>query len=257
MRKQDITLLWKFAVNDFKARYYNSFLGVFWAFIQPLITILVMCFVFEIGFKNPPVKDIPFVLWFVPAYVPWIFLSDVLSNGVNCFYEYSYLVKKIKFQIQVLPLVKILSALFVHIFFFIFIILLFLFYRQPITVYCLQAIYYSIALFFCLIGIVFSLSSIAVFFKDLVQIISMLLQIGFWVTPIFWNPEELSGLLKFVVSLNPAYYIVIGYRDSFIYQIPFWERPELTIYFWGMVVLMFIVGFYSYKKLKPYFADEL
>lgn len=252
-----ISLLWKFSVNDFKAKYYNSFLGILWAFIQPLVTIIVMCFVFEVGFKNPPVENMAFVLWFVPAYVPWIFLNDVLSNATNCFYEYSYLVKKIKFQIGILPVMKIISAFFVHIFFILFILILFFLYKEPLTFYLIQAIYYTLALVVLLLGTVFLLSSLTVFFKDLAQVVSMFLQIGFWVTPIFWNPEELTGILKVIVGLNPAFYIVTGYRDSFIYRIGFWEKPEMTCYFWALTLVMLFIGFSTYKRLRPHFADEL
>lgn len=255
--KQTMSLLWKFSINDFKSKYYSSFLGILWAFIQPFVTIVVMCIVFEIGFKNPPVENMAFVLWFVPAYVPWIFLNDVLNSATSCFYEYSYLVKKIKFKISILPIMKIISAFFIHVFFIIFVFILFFLYKIPFTFYCLQSIYYTFALCVLLLGTVFLLSSLAVFFKDLSQVISMLLQIGFWVTPIFWNPEELTGILKLIVASNPAYYIITGYRDSFIYQIGFWEKLGLTCYFWGVTLIMILVGGYIYKKLRPHFADEL
>ena len=63
-------LIFKLAKNDFKAKYSNSFLGITWAFIQPLITILVFWFVFQIGFKTAPVDNVPYILWFIPAYIP-------------------------------------------------------------------------------------------------------------------------------------------------------------------------------------------
>ncbi|WP_418695020.1 ABC transporter permease, partial [Agathobaculum sp.] len=114
-------LIFELAKNDFKAKYAGSFLGVVWAFVQPLVTVLVMWFVFEKGFRSKPVDDVPFILWFVPAYIPWIFFSDMLASTTNCLYEYSYLVKKVKFRVSVLPIVKIMSATFVHLFFIVFI----------------------------------------------------------------------------------------------------------------------------------------
>ena len=73
-------LIFELAKNDFKAKYAGSFLGVVWAFVQPLVTVLVMWFVFEKGFRSKPVDDVPFILWFVPAYIPWIFFSDMLAS---------------------------------------------------------------------------------------------------------------------------------------------------------------------------------
>ena len=106
--------------NDIKAKYANSLLGIVWAFAMPLVTILVFWYVFHLGFKNLPVGNAPYILWFSAAYVPWIFFVDLTTFGCNSLVEYSFLVKKIKFNIQYIPIVKTLSALFVHVFFVIF-----------------------------------------------------------------------------------------------------------------------------------------
>lgn len=66
-------IIFKLAKNDFKSKYASSFLGAIWAFVQPMITILVFWFVFQVGFKTPPVNDIPYILWFIPAYMFRIF----------------------------------------------------------------------------------------------------------------------------------------------------------------------------------------
>ncbi|NSA02700.1 ABC-type polysaccharide/polyol phosphate export permease [Clostridium beijerinckii] len=113
---KDRQFLFRLAVNDFKAKYSGSLFGVIWAFVQPLVTILVFWFVFEMGFKSAPIDDFPFILWFIPAYIPWIFFNDILISSSNCLYEYNYLVKKVKFRVSVLPIMKIVSAFFVHIF---------------------------------------------------------------------------------------------------------------------------------------------
>ena len=94
------------ARNDIKARYSNSIFGILWAFATPTATILVFWFVFQMGFRNPPVADVPYILWFVTAYIPWIFFTDALTSGCNCLVEYSYLVKKIRFRVEILPLVR-------------------------------------------------------------------------------------------------------------------------------------------------------
>ena len=105
------------AKNDFKTKYAGSYLGIVWAFVQPIVTICLYWFVFELGFRSTAVDDAPFVLWLMAGLVPWFFFSEALINATNCFIEYSYLVKKVVFNISVLPLVKIISSLFVHVFF--------------------------------------------------------------------------------------------------------------------------------------------
>ena len=138
-------MIFRLAKNDFKAKYANSFLGVIWAFVQPMVTILVFWFVFQKGFKTPPVDDIPYILWFIPAYIPWIYFSEILNSTSNSMLEYSYLVKKVKFDVEIIPIVKIVSAAFVHIFFIAFIFFMYAILREDITIYCIQSIYYSFA----------------------------------------------------------------------------------------------------------------
>ena len=120
-------LVMKLAKNDFKTRYAGSYFGTFWAFVQPVVTILVYWFVFSVGFRsNTDELGVPFVLYLVAGIVPWFFFSDALSGGTNSLLEYNYLVKKVVFNISVLPVVKIISALFVHGFFVLLAIILYI-----------------------------------------------------------------------------------------------------------------------------------
>lgn len=119
-------LVAKLAKNDFKTRYAGSYLGIVWAFIQPVITILVYWFVFSVGFRSGTGDlGVPFVLYLVAGIVPWFFFQDALMGGTNSLLEYNYLVKKVVFNISVLPVVKIISAMFVHAFFVLFTIILY------------------------------------------------------------------------------------------------------------------------------------
>lgn len=99
----DRSVLWGLAKNDVRAKFAASFLGSVWAFIQPLITLLVLWFVFQVGFRNPPVSDVPFMVWYAPAYLVWSFFSEALTSGTNCLIEYSYLVKKVNFRVSIIP----------------------------------------------------------------------------------------------------------------------------------------------------------
>lgn len=255
---EQFKLIMRLAKNDFKARYSATLLGIIWAFVQPLMTVLVFWFVFQMGFKSAPVKNMPYMLWFIVAYVPWIYFSDVLNFGVNSLNDYNYLVKKVKFKVEILPLVRVISSLFVHVFFIIFIFVMFGCYRKTIGIYCVQALYYTISLTALSWGMVMFLSALSTFFKDISQLVSIVLQIGFWITPIFWNKDVMvSGIVAQVLKVNPLYYIVEGYRDSFLYQHPFWSHPVQTIYFWTLTIGMGILGWKTFKRLRPHFADEL
>jgi teichoic acid transport system permease protein len=112
-------LVWKLAKNDFKTRYAGSYLGAIWAFIQPIVTILVYWFVFSLGMKaSTGPEAMPFVLFLLAGIVPWFYFQDSLNGGTTSLLEYNYLVKKVVFNISVLPVVKILSALFCALLFY-------------------------------------------------------------------------------------------------------------------------------------------
>lgn len=252
-------VLFQFAKNDFKTRFAGSYLGVFWAFVQPVVTVLVYWFVFEKGLRSGAVLDVPFVLWLVAGIVPWFFFSDALNAGTNALIEYQYLVKKVVFQISVLPLVKVISNVFVHIAFVVFTIILFAAYGYYPDLYYLQIIYYSLCMFVLVLGICYATSVLVGFFRDLSQIIGIILQVGIWMTPIMWNMQtmDIPEGLKIILKANPMYYIVAGYRDALINKVWFWENMGLTVYYWIITLIVVGGGMIIFKRLKPHLADVL
>ena len=256
---QNRKLVLSLAKNDFKTKYAGSYLGIVWAFIQPIVTILVYWFVFSVGLKAGTVSDYPFVLYLASGIVPWFFFQDALNGGTNALIEYNYLVKKVVFKISILPIVKIISALFVHVFFVVFALILCACYGYTPSLYTLQIIYYSICTFLLVLGLVYATSAIVIFFRDLTQIISIFLQVGVWLTPIMWDINMLSShpwLIK-LFKLNPMYYVVTGYRDSMLGHVGIWNHASWTIYFWVVTILLFGLGSVIFKRLKPHFADVL
>lgn len=219
-------LIWNLAKNDFKTKYAGSYLGIIWAFIQPVVTILVYWFVFQVGFRSQRVVDFPFVLYLTCGMVPWFFFQDALASGTNALLEYSYLVKKVVFKISILPLVKTFSALFVHLFFVCFAMFISSLYGYYPSFYSLQIFYYMVCLWVFTLGLVYASSAVVVFFRDLTQIIGVLLQIGVWMTPIMWDINMLSNhpLIMKLFKFNPIYYIVTGYRDSILGKVGMWEH---------------------------------
>lgn len=256
---QSKKLILQLSKNDFKTKYAGSYLGMIWAFIQPVITVLVYWFVFGVGLRSGDVMEVPFVLWLIAGLVPWFFFSDAWSGGTNALIEYQYLVKKVVFQIDILPLVKVLSAMFVHVFFVLFTIILYTCYGYSPDLYTLQVIYYSFCVFVLALGLSYITSAVVGFFRDLSQIVGIILQVGVWMTPIMWNMDGM-GLpiwLTTILKLNPMYYIVAGFRNSLIAKVWFWEDITLTMYFWGLVLFILGAGALIFKKLKVHFADVL
>lgn len=250
-------LLFSLTKNDFKQKYLGSYLGIAWAFIQPVITVLIFWFVFQVGFKAQPINDVPFILWLIAGMFPWFFFADAVGNAINAVVENAYLVKKIVFRVGFLPLIKIFSALIVHLFFILFMYGLYMVYGYSFDMYWLQVFYYLGAMMVLILGISYITSAVVIFFKDMGQLVAMLLQFGFWLTPIFWFIGTIPEKYHFWIKLNPLVYIIEGYRDSMINHIWFWEKPIMGLYFWVVALIMIWVGLSTFRKLKPHFADVL
>ena len=253
--KRDLVI--RLAKRDFKSRYLGSYLGLLWAFIHPSVTIAVFWFVFQVGFKSKPVNNYPFILWLMTGIIPWFFFSEALSGGSNSVVEYSYLVKKVLFRVSTLPIVKIISALVIHLFFIAVMVGFFLAYGYRLDLYALQLFYYLFAMMFFLLGLTWLTSALAVFIKDVGQVIAVFIQFGFWMTPIFWSIDILPAKYQIYIKLNPIYYLTEGYRDALIHKVWFWEHHFYTMYFWMVSLLLFIVGAIVFIRLKPHFADVL
>lgn len=260
--KENKDLVVYLSKNDFKTKYAGSYMGIIWAFVQPLVTIVLYWFVFEKGLRSGSVSDVPFILWLMAGLIPWFFFQEALVNATNCFAEYSYLVKKVVFNINILPIVKIISSLFVHVFFMALLVGAYVLMGYFPGIIAIQLLYYTICMIALLLSITYFTSAISVFFKDTVQIISVFMQVGTWMTPILWNmdaPDMLDSLGKFVyiLKLNPMYYVVSGCRATLIDKSMFYERPMLTLYFWLFVLVMSLISRFVYRRLKPHFSDSL
>ncbi|MBQ7925966.1 MAG: ABC transporter permease [Lachnospiraceae bacterium] len=255
-------LIWKLAKNDFKKRYAGSYLGAVWAMAQPVVTVLMYYLVFDkiFGSKGPELREgvtVPFVLFLTAGLVPWFYFNEALNNGTNALLEYNYLVKKVVFKISVLPIIKIIAATFIHVFFVGVLLVVAAGYGYYPNIYTIQLVYYSLCLFIFVLALCYTTCAVVVFFKDLSQIINIALQIGMWATPILWNLEALNSKWVVILKLNPLVYIVNGYRSAIYERQWFFEDFFSTMYFWIVTAVLFGIGTMVFKRRKVHFADVL
>ena len=255
--KIDWQFLFQFAMDDFRNKYAGSLMGVTWAFVQPLMTIVIYWFIFQVGFHYEPVADYPFILWLVSGIIPWFFISESVTGVTPSLAQYSYLVKKVRFPIDILPLTRILSCFFVQVFLVAFTILFFAFFGYFPDLYYLQLPYYMIYMVLLLTGIGYCLAALYPFFKDLLQIVNIVMQVVFWLTPIVWDFDIMSETIRKFLALNPFYYVVRGYRNVFVYKEVFWTDWKMGIYYWGIAVFFLIIGRRVFRKMRTHFADVL
>ena len=250
-------LILSMARREVATQYVGSILGFLWTFINPAVMVFVFWFVFSVGFKSKPLNDVPFVVWLTAGLAAWFFFADIVLGSVGIIVAYAHLVKKTLFKSQILPVVKIVSCLVTHFVFLIVLIVLILLQEMPLSLYFFQFVYYLFCLCVLALGISWAVSALHVFIRDVGKVVGLLIQIGFWATPIFWDISIMPPRVQEILKLNPAYYIVQGYRESFIYFTPFWKHPCQTAYFWSVTLLIFVAGALIFQKLKPQFADVL
>jgi teichoic acid transport system permease protein len=253
-------LLFRFSLNDFRARFAGNMLGILWAFIQPIVTVFTYWFVFSFAFKTKSIDGkYPFIVFLVMGLIPWFYFSDVLGSGTGVFREYSYLVKKVVFNVRVLPTMKMLSNLFMHGFFFFVGVVICAIYGFLPTFHILQIFYYCCCLMAFLTGVTWITSSIQPFLPDINQFIAVVMQALMWSTPILYSISDFSNHPKivFLLKLNPLYYVMTGYREAVFSDGWFWQHPKQTVYFWTVTLLLLLVGVSMFKRLRPHFSDVL
>lgn len=257
---QKSSMIYSLAKSDYKKRFAGSFFGLIWMFVQPLATVLVYTLIFQVGFRStPPLANIPYVVWLICGLVPWFYFQDILIQGTNCLYEYNYLVKKVVFNVELLPIIKLVSVGFAHAAFLVILFIALLIAHIPFSFSFILVVYYSFALSIFSLGISYFTSAINVFFKDMSQIVSIILQFGIWMCPIMYDERLFAGRVDFVLQLlkfNPIYYIVKGYRNCLLGE-SFDGFAMITIYYWLIAIIIFVIGYKLFDRLEDDFSDVL
>lgn len=253
--KRDLIL--SLAVRGFKSSYSGSMFGLAWVIMEPLIYALLLWFFFTKAMKFQPPEGYPYVPWLMSAMVLWNFFSHAFSSSANTFRNHAFLLKKPEFNMAILPVVSILTSLFIHAIFLAILVVVLEVSEIAFTVYWFQSIYYLFATVVLLVGMAWITASLSLFLKDVGNLIGILLQIGFWISPIFWSLETFPQKYRFMLEINPLSYVMEGYRKSFIYGQPFWSDWKGFIYYWSFTLIILGVGVITYRKLRPHFGDVI
>lgn len=248
-------LILSLARSDFRTRYVGSYYGLVWEVLQPLSLIFLFWFVFEFALGIKTIEGVPFVLWFIIGLIPWFFFSDAWSNATNALTQYSFLVKKMVFKVEILPTVKMLSSLMTSAIFHFILVVFLVIYGEGARLSSLAVLYYL----FCTIVLVWGLgtltSAIVIFFKDMRQLLTIILQFGIYLTPILWSQNAIPEEFHWFITINPMAYVVNGYRSAILGELTF--DPLTTGLFWAIAIGTVIVGSIVFQKLRPHLADVL
>lgn len=245
------------AISDFKSRFSGSYLGIFWGIIQPLSTILLFWFVFQVGFRSNPIDDVPFILWLVAGMIPWNFFNDAWLGGTSAFTAYNYIVKKVVFKLEVLPLVRILSASILNLIFNGILVIIYCIYGRFMGLHIFDMLYFSTCLLMLTLGLSYVTATLNVFMKDVGQFMGIIIQVLMWMTPLMWSYEMIPDSMSWFYKFNPLHYILNGYRESLISGRWFFYHWKQMIWFWIFTLLVFFVGRKMMIRMKDHFADVL
>lgn len=250
-------LIAELSKREFKTYYADNLFGLLWAIIEPLAMMFILWFVFSYMQKGPSNQEAPFSLYLLSGIIAYDFFNKSMNKGAGSIRAYSFLVKTVNFRIATIPIIVISAELIIH--FIVLTLLLGLLILNGIypSWTWLQLLYFIFAQYVLLIGISWFTASIMPFFPDMSYIITIIMRVLFFMTPIFWDPSSMGAQFSIIVSLNPLAYIVNGYRDSVLYNVPIWEHAGQTLYFWGFTLFMYIIGMIVFKRLRPHFADVI
>ncbi|MBX9766845.1 MAG: ABC transporter permease [Bdellovibrionales bacterium] len=249
-------LIARLAYRDFQQSYMTSALGIVWVFLQPLVTFFIMWFFFSKVAKFKPTSSVPYVAWLLPGIVAWNFFSATALSGTSLFRDYSFLMRRRDLSLLLLPLIRILSGLMVSVFFFV-VLCLVLFLSDVFPSWSwFGVLYYQFCITCLLYCLILLTASLGLFLGDVGNILGVVLQLGFWASPVLWDLASYPAALQPYMQWNPLFYPITGFRASLLDEGPFPET-KAALMFWGTCGVLLFLSSWVFSRLRPKFGDVI
>jgi len=251
-------LIQSLVARELKARYRGSVLGFFWSFINPLLLLLVYSFVFTVVLPAAHPPDLqPFALFMFCGILPWTWFSSSLLEASNVLIAGGNLIRKVLFPAEVLPIVTVLAGL-VHFCLGLPILAAFLvYYRVPLVVSDLAWFPVIVLVQLVLtIGLALLVSALTVHFRDVRDLLSNLLTLGFFATPIIYALSQVPESVRWLLNLNPFTHLVVSYQEVLFRGGPFEQWPRLLAVGAGSL-LVCAGGYFVFDRLRDTLAEEV
>ncbi len=242
-----ITVLTK---KEIKVRYKNSALGYVWSIANPLMYAIIFYFVFKIIMKFN-IKD--YSLFLIAGLFPWQWISNSIVGSAGSFLSNASLIKKVVFPRFFLPLAQVLNDAF-HFIVSIPVIVLFLifYHKHPSFDWFVWLPLMFIPTFFIVYGFSLFVASVNMFFRDFQYLISLLMTLLFYLTPVFYDLSFVPAKYRYLVLINPFTPIITNWRELFINNSINIDNYLLSLVYSALVLAF---GFYVYRKLQVRFAE--
>ena len=251
-------LIIRLGKSDFKNRFAGTSLGAIWGFLQPFVFMITYVIVFQYILRVGSAGNYPYVSWFLPAMSMWMTINDTIINASNSIRAYSYLVKKVVFPVDTIPIISIISSAFVSLFLFVITIIVSSCFGYVPNVFILVYALFSAYCF--IIAFTRFTSAVTTVLPDFSQLLNIIMQIFFWFTPIVWNLQMVANypILQRLLQCIPFTYLIGCARQAFIHENIITKGYGFyTILFWSITFILFMWGNHIFKKTKKDFADVL
>ena len=240
--------------RDIKVRYKQTVLGAAWSIIRPLLTAIILTFVFNRIAKLGNSETLPYILIVFAAMLPWQFFSNGLSEASNSLVGNANLITKVYFPRIIIPVSTVITSLIDYgVSFLIMILMMFWYHLTPPIQIFLMPIFLIQAFLFS-IGFGLLLTALNVKYRDFRYIIPFIIQIGLYVTPIGFTTSTIPTNFQFWYCLNPMVGIIDAFRWSLL-DMPFnlfSFSASLTV-----TICFLWFGIYYFRKTEKSFADNI
>ena len=252
------SLLLELVRRDFKQRYIGSAAGWLWGLVHPLVLIVSWTFVFQYCLRAPmPAGEVTsnYTLFLICGYLPWMLFQETLMRSAPALVEQSNLITKTVFPSEIIPVSIFLSSLLNHLLALALAMVAVLVVAERMSPLVLLLPVYTLFLGLFAIGIAWIVAGLHVYLRDTAQMLSVVLTLWFWMTPIFISEQQIPDSFRWLVASNPVSYMVRGYRERLLSdRLP--QVEDLAVLAAYSLVVFFIGGLF-FRHLKRGFADVL
>ncbi len=238
--------------KEIRGKYKGSFLGVLWSFLNPLLTVLVYAIVFPYIMR---VQVPNYLIFLIVAIIPWNFFTTCITTGCNCVWLNGGIIKKVYFPREILPVSVILAGLINFLISCVIILIFLLFGGVGFSIQLLWLPLIAIIQSLLSLGLLFILSAINVYVRDVEYVVAFFVNLLFYGTPILYTVDMFPQKISWFLNINPLAHLIDAYRSIFYYQ----TMPNFGSLLYLIIVslLILIIGYSVFRKLEKGFAEEV